>query len=225
MNCGIYCIENLINGKKYIGYSMNIADRWKHHKKKLRNNYHENSYLLHSWNKHGENNFKFWIIEEYINDEIILKLMEIYFISYYNSFYTENGYNLTRGGDGCFCRIASNTEKENKSKKLSGKNNPMYGKRHSAETKRLLSEKAKNQKRLFGKENSMFGKHLTKDHKKKLSAKLSGSNNPNYGKTGTLSPAFGRKHSDEERLKISNSKKEYWRKKHEEKNIKNISSS
>ena len=32
MTCGIYKIENKINGKLYIGQSINIEERWKNHK-------------------------------------------------------------------------------------------------------------------------------------------------------------------------------------------------
>src|SRR5258707_535337 len=64
MTSGIYCIENLVNGKKYIGLSINIEDRWYVHKTTLRGNYHDNSYLQNAWNKYGENNFECWIIEK-----------------------------------------------------------------------------------------------------------------------------------------------------------------
>ena len=30
--CGIYCIENVVNRKKYIGLSADINQRWKQHK-------------------------------------------------------------------------------------------------------------------------------------------------------------------------------------------------
>jgi predicted GIY-YIG superfamily endonuclease len=35
--CGIYCIENLVNSKKYIGQSKDINRRWKEHKNQLNN--------------------------------------------------------------------------------------------------------------------------------------------------------------------------------------------
>ena len=60
---GIYCIENIITHKKYIGQSINIKDRWSKHKSELNHQTHDNDYLQKAWNKYGENNFKFYIIE------------------------------------------------------------------------------------------------------------------------------------------------------------------
>lgn len=122
MNSGIYCIENMINGKKYIGYASNITNRWKQHKSELRGNYHDNRYLLNAWNKYGEENFKFWVIEEYPKEEEKLKLMEIYFIAYYNTFFQEGeGYNLSRGGEACFGHRHSEESKKKMSEAMSGK--------------------------------------------------------------------------------------------------------
>ena len=61
---GIYSIINKINNKLYIGStSDSFRKRWNLHKYHLRNNKHKNSHLQYAWNKYGEDNFKFTILE------------------------------------------------------------------------------------------------------------------------------------------------------------------
>lgn len=98
--CGIYCIENLINHKKYIGQSKDIYYRWSQHKYKLKNNCHDNRFLQRAWNKYGEQNFKFYIIETCLFKELNFK--EIYYIDlfYTHAYFGKHGYNLTTGGEG-----------------------------------------------------------------------------------------------------------------------------
>lgn len=95
--CGIYCIENTINHKKYIGLSRDIMRRWTEHKHELRHNIHDNAYLQHSWNKYSESAFVFYIIEEC--EEQILDEREQYYILRYKSQSYNHGYNLTSGGE------------------------------------------------------------------------------------------------------------------------------
>ena len=97
---GIYKIENLINGKVYIGQSRDIKIRWRAHKDFAFKQYKNDGqrYYLHLYNairKYGLENFSFEVIEETSADK--LNEREIYWIKYYNSY--ENGYNNTRGGD------------------------------------------------------------------------------------------------------------------------------
>jgi group I intron endonuclease len=65
---GIYKILNKINGKYYIGSSKNInvgySGRFNRHKRELKYNKHINSHLQNAWNKYGEQNFNFLIIEQ-----------------------------------------------------------------------------------------------------------------------------------------------------------------
>ena len=89
-------IKNNINNKSYIGQSINIENRWTHHKSELNNNRHINDYLQNAWNKYGEDNFSFIVIEECKESELNEK--EIYYINKYNSM--NNGYNLCEGGNG-----------------------------------------------------------------------------------------------------------------------------
>lgn len=60
---GIYQIRNLINDKRYIGFTHKFNARWTDHKKKLNQNRHGNPHLQTAWNKYGSENFVFEILE------------------------------------------------------------------------------------------------------------------------------------------------------------------
>ena len=61
---GIYQITNKVNGKFYIGSSIQIEIRWKQHINALKKGNHCNKKLQNSWNKYGEQAFEFSILEE-----------------------------------------------------------------------------------------------------------------------------------------------------------------
>ena len=90
MIIGIYKIENLINGKKYIGQSIDIQRRFEEHKRDK-----DNCRIHQAIRKYGINNFSFEIIEEC--SPSMLDEREKYWIKYYDSF--NNGYNATHGGN------------------------------------------------------------------------------------------------------------------------------
>ena len=94
---GIYCIENTVNNKRYIGKSINIDDRWRMHIYELNNNSHHNKHLQNAWNKYGEECFNFYILEKC--DESLLNSKEIFYISKFNSDSMKYGYNLNHGGN------------------------------------------------------------------------------------------------------------------------------
>lgn len=77
-NCGIYKITNVINDKFYIGSSIRIDARFKEHKKLLKSNKHHSMHLQNAYNKYGDENFKYEVIE--ICLESILAEREQYYI-------------------------------------------------------------------------------------------------------------------------------------------------
>lgn len=89
---GIYKITNLINGKVYIGQSININRRWRQHRE-----CQTASSPLHSdIKKIGLENFSFEVLEEVEFDK--LDERERFYIEFYDSY--RNGYNRTKGGSG-----------------------------------------------------------------------------------------------------------------------------
>lgn len=93
---GIYKIVNNINGKAYIGQSINIAKRWNAHKN---SSFNSNSSvyetkIARAFRKYGIDNFSFEIIEECELDKLNEK--EIFYIQQYDS--VDNGYNISLGG-------------------------------------------------------------------------------------------------------------------------------
>lgn len=89
---GIYKITNIINGKIYIGKSVNIKNRWGQHKRELRKNIHGSKYLQNSWNIYGEENFTFEVLE-YIEDKTKLIEVEDKYIKLLHSNDRRYGYN------------------------------------------------------------------------------------------------------------------------------------
>lgn len=96
---GIYKIENLVNGKIYIGQSQNISQRWIAHRNRPFNTnaLQYDSPLYRAIRKYGLENFSFEVLEETSKEELNEK--EIYWIAKFNSNNLDKGYNLTSGGD------------------------------------------------------------------------------------------------------------------------------
>jgi len=107
----IYLITNLITKKVYVGLTTREPEiRWQQHEYSGRNpKYH----FHHSIKKHGWENFKPEILAENVPIEELNDL-EIYYIALYDSF--NNGYNSTKGGDGCFARIWTEEQRMAQSK-------------------------------------------------------------------------------------------------------------
>ena len=87
---GIYKVTNKINGKVYIGQSVDIGRRWRQHMTAK-----DDTYFHKAIQKYGVENFEWEVIEQCKKKD--LDAREIYWIEYYDSF--NKGYNCTKGGD------------------------------------------------------------------------------------------------------------------------------
>lgn len=94
----IYQIINKVDGKRYVGQTINLEKRKASHFSKLKTNSHPNYLLQKAWNEWGEENFEFSYEEIEDASPEILNQKEIETIARFNSFI--DGYNRTAGGQG-----------------------------------------------------------------------------------------------------------------------------
>jgi group I intron endonuclease len=97
----VYLATNLINGKKYVGYTTKtLQERINVHvyKSKCKSNKHYFYLFKQALRKYSIDNFKWEVLEEFSTKEECCK-GEIFYISKYNTI-SPNGYNLTEGGNG-----------------------------------------------------------------------------------------------------------------------------
>lgn len=69
----IYQIRNITNDAVYIGSVLKREPikRWFNHRRDLRGNYHHSPHLQRAWNKYGEHNFVFEVLETDVKDVLV----------------------------------------------------------------------------------------------------------------------------------------------------------
>lgn len=152
--CCVYCIENKINNKKYIGSTINFRRRINIHLHFLRNGKHCSKHLQSAWNKYGEDSFNIFMIE-IIEDKANIILREQYWIDFYESHNDKNGYNINKIAYSCL-GVKRSEETKLKLSKLK------IGFKASEETKKKLSDLSK------GENNSFYNKKHTDESKQKM---------------------------------------------------------
>ena len=151
----IYILENKVNGKCYIGQTINeFKNRYRQHQT-------SHSIIGKALRKHGVDNFNITLLENIPEEK--LDELERKYIEKYSSIFP-NGYNFESGGHKGKHHSEETKKKQSEAEK--GTKNHFYGKHHSKETKDKMRE-AK-----IGYIPWHKGKHLSEEHKRKISESL-----------------------------------------------------
>lgn len=205
---GVGGIYSIVCGPKiYIGQTKDLSNRLSGHFSYLRRGIHKNPHLQAAWNKYGEDEFDFEVIEEC--NESIRDERERFWITFFNSLDRKSGYNIESGG--------------------------LENKHHSEESRKLISDKAKGRKvsdesrlkmslsrkgriksrqeceklskslkgRVFTKEHcekiskGLIGRKMSDEARQRMSASHLGKKLPEHVKEAILKVWTGRKHTPE----------------------------
>lgn len=171
----IYIHRNKINNKCYVGITcQTVHERWRNGDGYLTKNskgYYNQPKIARAINKYGWDNFEHIIWAENLSHDEACHIEKL-LIAIWNTI--DNGYNITKGGEGTtgISRY--------------GADNPFYGKKHNENTKKKISEANKGNQYWLGKQHSNETKQKmaapkTEKHKQSMSenhADVAGKNNP-----------------------------------------------
>jgi group I intron endonuclease len=154
----IYAYQNKINGKIYIGQTIDLFERDRAH---IYGN--KSMPIDRAIKKYGRNTFDFWTIDV-VNSQEDADHYEIYFIEKMrNEFGKENVYNITNGGSKSPTtgRKLSKETREKISLARQGQK-PSLGMKHTVQTKKKISKANK------GKKRSNYKSKLNNDQKETI---------------------------------------------------------
>lgn len=116
---GVYQIKNSLNGKVYVGSSIDIQKRTTEHKKLLRDGKHKSPHLQNAWHSYGEGVFAFSVLVICRKSELLL--YEQAAIDALAAHYSQGGYNMCARAYSPFGRPTTERMKA----ALKGRKNPV----------------------------------------------------------------------------------------------------
>jgi len=190
MESGIYAIVNKVNGKRYVGSSMNRRRRIQDHRSSLVRQDHPNQHLQRAWNKYGEESFDFIYVED-VPEDLLLDVEQRYLDE------NTNGYNIA------VCSTAPMKGRKQTPEAIERRSAKMRGRKWTAERKQRFSIARKGIKL-----NRV--KPCSEECKRKI-----GDANRGRSFTSEQCKSFGnsmrgKQHSDETRRKMVEGQKAYW---------------
>lgn len=182
----IYKIRNVVNGKFYVGSTINQKQRFDDHRRLLRKGKHHCKHLQAAWNKYGEDCFKFEVIERF-SDEVSNTELEAAETKWLDEHH---------GKDHCY-----NTGRTAEApwRGVFGIAHPLYEISRQHDTRAKISESLKQFFAEHPELHPRLGKKHTPEAKEKMAKKVVHSGEAHYRFGKTLSEDVRRKIGDTQR--------------------------
>lgn len=198
MTCGIYRIYNKVNGKSYIGQSIDVERRIYVHFRSLNRDVHPNDYLQSAFKLHGREAFEWQLLETCEKADLTEK--EQFWID--TALYHAGVYNLAKAATSRRGVKASEATRE---------------KIRLARKEQRRGPASENVKAaIIASNKHRAGQKLSEEHRKKISEGGKGVKKDERARQNISAGLKGKPKSEEHRRNMSEAAKERWRKRNEE---------
>lgn len=175
LRSGVYAIRNSVNGKVYVGSTVNFKRRWQIHRIHLSRGSHHSVRLQNAWNKYGSAAFE-WIVLEIVPETTLLT-REQFWLDHFQSAEQYVGYNVSPTARSVLGIKRSPETKEKISAAHTGMQASEEARRNMslAATGKIVSLEAKIKMRLAGQSGFRAfnkGKEMSRSQKAKISESL-----------------------------------------------------
>lgn len=175
----IYKIRNVVNGKFYVGSTMDTRERFRTHRTRLRKGTHHSKHLQAAWSKYGEDCFVFEVVEEAASADTLRSTEDVWLQKWVG---TPECYNTSRYSDApmrgiatrdhpCYGRVKLPGEKEAIAASLKATyardGHPRTGSTHSEETRAKILA---NRTAPAGEAHYRFGQTVSPEVREKIGA-------------------------------------------------------
>lgn len=173
----IYKISNIINGKFYVGSTVDTRVRFQTHRRQLRKGTHHCAPLQHSWNKHGEAVFRFDVVEQVETREGLFDAENRWLEAHHGK---SHCYNVSKHADAPTRGMKFSDEHKAKISDSNMGNQSALGHKHTAEHCEAIRQRKIGNKNFLGKTHTPEARALISETHKGKQHRLGKTNSPEH---------------------------------------------
>lgn len=137
MDTGVYLIENLANGRRYVGSANSLKKRFREHRRQLSEGRHHSRFLQRAWNKYGPLFFRFRVVAYCSRDDLLFYEQRL--IDGLNPDYNT----APTAGSMAGYKHTDETRRKMSAARRRNPSSPRKGMKHTPETLKKISESRK----------------------------------------------------------------------------------
>lgn len=173
----IYKIRNLINGKFYVGSSVDVRVRFQTHRRNLRKGKHHCQPLQRAWDKYGEECFKFEVVEKVATPDDLFTAENRWLDEHHGKPYC---YNLSKCADAFMRGMKFSDEHKAKISAAVTGNKSSKGYKRTPEECEIIRQRARGRKNFLGRKHTEESKAKMSEASKGKQRRLGHTNSPEH---------------------------------------------